>query len=1124
MVAVAAMAQIGTSTMTGRVTDASGAVVPNTTITVVQKSTNFTFTSTTNDEGIFRVLSLQPGLYRVTFEAAGFKKAIREDIELRTGDTLAVDMAMTVGQVTDAVEVSAGAGQLLETETSATGTVMSGKVLYDMPLYQRFVNSTMNLVPGMTTGGYAYGGGLGAYHLAGQRAGAIGIFEDGVNGNDQGAGTETIKPIQNAVAEVKVLTTLPPAEYGHSAGGVISAVKKSGTNEIHGMGSFYGRWRRMQHRLFFDRQTTSQLGIATVFFMPDMNVGGPVVIPKVYNGKNKTFFFFAWQKLIEEKYAQVDSTVPSPEMKAGNFNFPGVANSNQIFDPATTRNVGGVWMRDPFPGNVIPAARFDPVARKVLEFDPWQAPSRPGTYNASGPNGNYAANEFARVYLPDYNLRLDHQFNSDFKIYYSWTDNQYSGWGRPWNIKPDRAEFDHVAGNYTPSRNQNMSLGKTWIISPSLVNDARVGYYRRRAETQVPSLGGGWGQKLGIPNIDDSLFPAFGSGDRNTPASLYGMSGATPSRNVNETVSFRDDLSYIRGTHAFKFGYELLRFRLNSAILANPVQFTFNTTTGLQSNGQAIPNTGNIFAGFLTGYVSQAVFRSELASWLPRSSIHSFYLQDDWKITPKLTANIGLRYSNESPFNTKYGVMSQFDPTVRDPLTGLMGAVLHPTSGLNRRDNNNFDPRVGLAWHPFEKLVIRGGFGFYRVDVKFPASREMYDEYVATVNQQPAPGDPTPIYRISAGTRPAAFNVVNGAAPFVGTNYGGRGVSWWDPNLRNPYVMNWNLSIQRELARNYVMEVSYQGSGSVGLIERWEANTFPVDFAANDPVLRNQVFAASQNYRPFPQFGNIPLRSNFGHSTFHSGTIKLEKRLSNGLFFNTFYTFSKTLNSADTDNAGGGVAPIQNRGLEKGRAGFDRNHRYIGTVNYALPFGAGRKYSSGNRFVNAIIGGIEISWIQTIESGNPLNFSFANSQANYYPTFAGARRPNLVGTPDYDFGLWNNGGPDRFTLQNRPAVIDMNAFAYPAAFTVGNAGRNILTGPRLVWAQASVQKNFRFKERFNAQIRWDMQNALKTYNFTGPTTTVDFVNPRTFGRLTDDPRTASLGGQPLMNLTLAMFF
>jgi hypothetical protein len=444
---------------------------------------------------------------------------------------------------------------------------------------------------------------------------------------------------------------------------------------------------------------------------------------------------------------------------------------------------------------------------------------------------------------------------------------------------------------------------------------------------------------------------------------------------------------------------------------------------------------------------------------------------------------------------------------------------------LNRRDSNNFNPRVGLAWHPFEKWVFRGGFGIYTVDVKFPTNREMYDEYQGIALQQAAPGDPTPIYQISRATAPPAPRVLNGVAPYVGTNYSGRNISYWDPNLRNPYSMNWNASVQHEFTRDYLLELSYQGSGGVGLIERWELNTFPIDYFANDRAQQIRVNAAAQNFRPYTQLGNITARSNFGHSTFHSGTIKAERRMSRGLFFMTFYTFSKAINSADTDNAGGGVAPLQNRNLEKGRAGYDRNHRYIGTVSWELPFGKGKKFTSGNRVANWLMSGLELSWIQTIESGNPLNFTYANAPTNnYYPTFAGARRPNLVSTPDYDFSKWNNGGPDRFVEVNRPAVIDINAFAYPGEFQIGNAGRNILTGPRLVWAQASAQKNFLIREKARAQIRFDFQNALKTYNFTGPGTTVDFRNPQTFGKLCDDPRTASLGGQPLMNLTLMVQF
>ncbi len=1121
-------AQIGTSTITGRATDSSGSVVPNVKVLVVQVATNITSNGITNSEGIYRILSLQPGQYKVVFEGAGFKK-MTETVDLRTGDTLAVDVALQVGSLTETVEVTS-ASPLLETETSTTGTVVTGQVLYDLPLYQRFVNSTMNIVPGMTTGGYAFGGSLGAYHLAGQRAGAIGLFEDGVNGNDQNGGTETSRPMLNSVAEVKVITTLPPAEYGHSAGGVISAVKKSGTNELHGMGSWFGRTRRMQHRLFFDRLQSSQAtstrpnGVPGFFMMPDANISGPVMIPKVYDGRNKTFFFFGFQRLHEKKVAQVDASVPSLGMRQGDFTFAG---ANPIFDPATTRLVNGVWLRDPFAGNRIPLGRIDPVARKVLEYDPWQQPNRAGAFNSTGATGNYLADELAQVYQNDMNLRMDHQFSSAFKIYYSWTDNKFlPGLQRPWNIRPDRGVFDGSAGNRNPSRSQNMSFGKTYIFSPSVVNDARVGYYRRAGETIVPSFKEDWASKLGIPNVDGDLMPAFGSGDRNSPATMYGLSGATPNRNVNETISFRDDLSIITGKHAFKMGYDLLRFRLNTATLSNPVAFDFSgSTTGLQPAGNAVPNTGSPFAGFLSGYVTSATFRSELTSWLPRSSIHSFYFQDDWKITPTLTANVGVRYSNESPYNTKYGAMSQFDPNATDLLTGRKGGLTHPTSGLNKRDSNNFNPRLGLAWHPWQKWVFRGGFGFYTVDVKFPTGRDQYDEYVGTAVQQALPGDPTPIYQISRGVKPPAPVVVNGISPFLGTNFSGRNVSQWDPNLRNPYVMNWNLSIQHEFARNYLIEGSYQASGGVGLIERWEVNSFGSDFmASSTPAQRDAALASAQNFRPYPQFGNISMRSNFGHSTFHSGTIKLEKRMSSGFYLNTFYTMSKAINSADTDNSGGGVAPIQNRGLEKGRAGYDRTHRFIATANYEMPFGKGKKWMTGGGFKDALFGGWEISTIQTMETGNPLNFSFANSPNNYWPGFAGARRPNLVGTPDYDFSKWNNGGPDRFVLNNRPAVIDQSAFAYPDAYQIGNAGRNILTGPSMAWAQISAQKNFMIKEKVRAQFRWDMQNAFKTYNFSGPTTTVDFRNPATFGKLQDDPRTASLGGQPLMNVTLQFQF
>jgi hypothetical protein len=1125
---VAAFAQIGTATLTGRVTDPSGAVVPGVSITVVQTGTNFEFTALTNENGIYRVQSLQPGTYRLSFELAGFKRVIREGVELRVGDTLPVDIALQIGAASESIEITAHT-QMLETETSATGTVQSGELLYKMPLYQRYINSTLHLVPGMQAGGYAYGGDLGAYHVAGQRSGAIGLFEDGVVGNDPGSGTATVKPLQNSVAEVKVLTTTLPAEYGHAAGGVIAVVKKTGTNDLHGMASAYGRTRSMQHRLFFDRDRTSKptptapKGLPGFFMLPDGNVGGPIIIPKLYNGRNKTFFFVGYQRLIEKKIAQDFAAVPTPEMKAGDFSFGGLG--NPLYDPATTRQLAdGTWVRDIFPGSKIPESRFDPVARKILELNPWRAPNYAGSFNANGPVGNLLYDEFARVFFDDWNARVDHQFTANLHLFWSFTGNWQSGYGRPRNVRI--TEFDATEGNYTPNNVANHSVGVTWVSSPTLVNDIRVGYFRRRNDRFVPSYQKNYGQILGIPNVSGELLPSLGTGDRFTAESLYGINVSGPSRRIGETLSFRDDVTKMWGKHAFKVGYDVLNHRLNSRQTNRPSgDFRFDgMTAGLQADGNTLPRTGNTFAGFLLGYVRQATFDQELASWLPRSWVHSFYLQDDWKVGPSLTLNLGMRYMTESPFNTKSGRMSNFDPGAVDELTGRRGGIVHPTSGLNKRDKNNFQPRFGAAWHPLEKWVFRGGFGINTVDVKFSQDRVQFEEYVALANQQRAPGDPRPLYRISQGPDPVVYNIKSGGtAPFVGTNYSARTSEWWDPALHNPYVMNWHGSVQYELRPNYVLEFSYQGSAGVGLVERWQVNTFPIDFAANDAALRAEVFRTPQNYRPYTQFGDVRSRSNFGHSTFHSGTVKLEKRFSRGLTFTTFYTYSKAIDSQDGDNSGSGRWSIHNMAIEKGRAGFDRNHRWVGAALYELPMGKGKRFFNQGGAVNHLLGGFELAWLQTFETGNPLTFSFSGSPSNYYPTFAGDRRPNIVSWPHLRDG-WYDLGPDRFNQQNSNAIVPIDHFTYPAAFAAGNAGRNIMTGTPLRWTQVSVHKNVYLGERWHVQLRWDFQNAFKTYNFNNPTTTVDLQNRLTFGKVTSDPRTASFGGQPLMNLTLQVSF
>jgi hypothetical protein len=317
----------------------------------------------------------------------------------------------------------------------------------------------------------------------------------------------------------------------------------------------------------------------------------------------------------------------------------------------------------------------------------------------------------------------------------------------------------------------------------------------------------------------------------------------------------------------------------------------------------------------------------------------------------------------------------------------------------------------------------------------------------------------------------------------------------------------------------------YQGSAGVHLVESWNVNVFPTDFGANNPALQAAAFAAPQNYLPYPQFGSINYMSNTGHSSWHAGTVQFVKRYSQGVVLNTFYTYSKALDDCDSDSGTcSGVAPISNRNLNKGRAGYDRTHVLVANATYELPIGKGRHFINHNRVLDYLIGGYEIAWVQTFNSGNPFGFSFTGSPFNYYPSSIGNYVPNLtcndISMPQ--FGLGSKIGGNRFNQSLENPVLPVSCFAAPAAFTPGNAGRNIVTGPGIMYSQASAKKNFAFKERWNLQLRFDFQNPFHNWGFNNPSNQVDFKNPQLFGKITGDQTTASFAGQPLMNLMLRL--
>jgi hypothetical protein len=1126
-----------TGTITGTVTDSSGALIPGAEISVVDIDTNFETRVTTNSDGFYRAPSLAPSTYRVTFQSGGFKRTVQNGVILRTGDVLLVNATLEVGQLTDSVQVSAQT-TLLETETSSTGSITEGEVLYKMPLYQRYVLNAMNLMPGMTMNGYAYGGSLGGFNVAGSRSTGTAVFEDGVLGNDPQSSTgNDIKTVENSVEEVKVVTGTLPAEYGHTTGGVVQVVKKGGTNQFHGMAADLGRTRRMTHRQFFnlyktsDPQPGSPNGVPAWFMQPDANGGGPVFIPKLYDGRNKTFWFFGYQKLIEKKSAAFTSQTPDPASLNGDFTFGGVG--QQLYDPFTTRlNSAGVWVRDPIPGNIIPKSRFDPVAAKIISLNPWVPPNTVGSETSTGPVSNYTWASKSRTFLEDYNTRIDHQFDPSFKLYGSWTYNHQSGLGRPTSIA--LPVFDGANGILTPYTQKNFSFGVTKLLGPSMLNEAKIGYYRARNDTFVPSYNQDWASKLGIPNVSPLLMPSFSStaasGTGSAPAlnTMYGLTVPGPSRTIRETLSFRDDFSKVLGTHAIKVGYEFLDFRGNYFQLGQPsgvFQFD-NMTSGLQPNLAAVPNTGNLLAAFELGAVRQVNFSSYTTTWLPRDAINSLYVQDDWKFSQKLTLNLGLRWSTESPFHSAHGQLSNFSPTTVDPVSGQMGAIVHPSGDLSQRSLHNFQPRVGLAYHARERLVFRGGIGVNTVDIRFPNALQQFDEYQAQVVQQRANTDPQPLFHLSQGPAPVVYNLrSNGTAGFVGTNYSSRNIYWMDGNLKPGYVLNWNTSIEYQVSTNNLLRVLYQGSAGNHLVESWNVNVFPTNFGAGNPALQAAAGGNPQAYLPYTQFGQINYMSNTGHSSYHAGTVQFVKRASQGLVLNSFYTFSKALDDCDNDyGVCSGVAPISNRNLNKGRAGFDRNHVFVTSATYELPVGKGRKFLNRNKFLDWAVGGYELAWVQSFESGNPFGFSFTNSPNNYFTGAVGNYVPNLtcshITMPE--FGLGNLIGGNRFNQALENPVLSASCFSAPAAYTPGNAGRNIVTGPGIMYSQASAKKNFALTERFNLQLRFDFQNPFHNYGFNNPTNQVDFKNPQLFGKITGDQTTASFNGQPLMNLMLRL--
>ena len=1127
--AVPAVAQ-DTGVITGRVQDPTGAVVVGAKVTIVNTATNIEASSQTNGEGLYRVSALRPSTYRVTVTAGGFKMFVRENVDLRVGETVLVNAGLEIGATTESVVVTAST-PLLQTETTNTGSVVQGDYFYRLPLFQGHSMAALYVTPGVLISGNGYSGGTGGFQINGEDAGRKGYFEDGIYGMASGTGIAT-QTITSTVEEIKVLTTVLPAEYGHSAGGAVVVAKKSGTNVLHGVAVDYGSYGPMMHRYFFQMYKASTPrpleglpnGQAYILQQPQATVTGPVYLPKIYDGRNKSFFMFAIKRYIQKEGMGQVSDVPTAGELNGDFSYPehpaGVT-IYPIYDPRTTTVSNGVWSRLPFAGNIIPKDQFSPVALKFLALNPWALPTTGGDWTSTGPSNNLVGNPQRRTFYENYSARLDHQLSTNLKVFGTWTYNSkvqttpnlgitYRSLNSSWNKSQT---FQNAGG-----------LGGTYLFGPTLLSETRMNYYRYENPVNSVAYGTDWGSLLGIPNI----------GKMSLPGGLP-ISVGNPSDNVQENFNFREDVSKMSGRHAFKMGYDLMRMRGNNRSIDNDAgSFSIMGTNGLNANGSNKSGTGGTsLAGFLVGAASSYSVSVNLLSNLPRNWIHSLYLQDDWKVTPSLTANIGVRWSVESNPTNKYGQQSTFDPTVADnTMAGAMGVILHPKGSMYNKDWNNFQPRIGLAWHVRKNIVVRTGWSVNTVDhgaVNPP--NEEFTTLTATWNQPS--GEYRPLFPLSAGPNWTKFSFptirADGSIPMSGVNYGNRGATLVNPDRPNAYTMNWNFGIQYGLSDNYLLELTYNGNRSLKGWENWATNTLSYDYAWNmyqtNPTQFSSMVGNSQNFRPWINFGGINYQGVGSNAIFHSGTIKIEKRYSYGLTMMAFYTYGKSI-SESSNNI------YISRKMDRGRSSFDRTHVFTGSMSYELPVGNGRKFMNKRGVLDAIFGGYNVVWMYQISSGNPLTFGMAGTLPQYMPGIVATRsgRPNSTGQSAQLRDNWQDIGTDRWTQTNQNKMIEsMSYFTIPDAYTQGNVGARTMDAQRFIAANFSASKQFKIKERLVLELRYDFQNPFKWYNWATPNTTVNFTNPiNTFGTVstntTNEPGTASNGGVPMQNINIELRF
>ncbi len=1077
--------------ITGTVTDQSGAIVVGSVITITSTTTNQTRRVETNENGGYSAPYLVPGVYNVVATNTGFKSSNRPDVSLQVGMVARINFVLEVGDATQLVEVTAGA-PLLSTESTALGTVIENRRIVELPLNGRNYLQLVALSPNVTTEGGAGGPGSlqggersrTSLSIAGQRLEFNRYTLDGIENTDVNFNSYVIQPSIDAVQEFKVQTGVYSAEFGRATS-QISATTKSGANQFHGTAFEFLR------NNVFDAKEWRQDGPQNPFRRNQFGftLGGRLI-------RDRLFFMSNFEALRDRKTIQQTASVPTLAMRNGDFS----GQERAVYDPLTrvyTTSAEGVVRAvsaTQFANNVIPRSRVNPIAIKLLEFYP--EPTVPGNSILR----NYLRNVSRPISAEQFNQRIDwtESASSNWFGRYSWGD-EYVG---------DSPAFETVAGR-VETKVQQAVLSNTRVFGATKVNEARFGWNNfnndrlghfagiRNVASELGIIG------LSPANPESWGVPAIGLGN-----GLNSFGGGEPFVTRNHTFQFLDNFSWINGRHTIKFGGESRRDRYNQ--LGNqkaPGEFLHSgRATFDPANRNA---TGHAYADFLIGEVSEAARALQVANGMLRASSYYAYIQDDWKITPRLTLNLGLRYENTRPWKDKYrGIMNvqMFDPGVG--ANGLLPAsetkvpiLTRPGSGdfyeglafrfhdgipiqagdqfigrsLVNPDNNDFAPRFGVAYSPTDRWTFRTGFGlFYTKDsgnVVFDMTRNLAgrglfnsDEEVRNSNIS----DPWASQR-SSSTCTGWTGTCLGPPQILG-NIVGR---------RTPYVMQWLFNIQRQLTDNVAVEIGYMGNGGRKL-ERFR--TYNQAILKTGPNDSRSIAQRS----PWPAYGRIQEVDGSVNSNYHALSGKIQQRFSRGLSYMVAYTYSKAIDggSALRTNSGDRLWPINSYDLrqERGPSQFHVGQRFVSSALYELPFG---RANSG--FLKRIIEGWQVGGILTVSGGTPVNVGAIGD------SFAVGGLGNTI----HATGI--SPIPEHQTVDQFWNVAAFNPNDPSLSYLAGNAGSRVLTTPGVFQLDGSLTKNFAIREGHALQFRWEAFNATNHPNWNAPAT--DARNASTFGRI-----------------------